>query len=467
MLLSNNEIRLRILQRLVEEPVFSNFKILKSDNSIVVQDSGVKRLISVTNSYTSVDTSRGNELSLEVNPWFGCRFDALEKWFETLFCRDWRKSDFKYRYSDEWRPDKKSEKYRKGWYCIDFLRASDTFEEDYQHLLEVIYDVGVPYLNNVSSLDGFYNLRILPVLKGEECFPDIGFDWIPRYLVLTKITHPEKYEEVKALILSQIDLMLNRKYPEPNVQQFEKNIPDIINYIETHDFSVEHPHVLDESVKQKDSETHRTEKHMTRAEAKQYNEFEKIETAVRRKVSKDFGWKQCDYINWKIISGYYFVLYHPLVDELELNVKPLFVDDLWWDIFEMPSNKQEPKSLRGIGAFAVTAPQLHEYKVFEKEDVFTFDESQIEATWKSRFQKVEQDIKAFLEENPDPELFSPENNGKYGLIDPIYTLMMEIHSGMKEKALDHIEALKAESRVTFVGPKGDAFEYVKNWCKKD
>ena len=460
MLISNDELRLRFLNRLCDEPELSGYRVIKSSTSLVKRDA-LGELGLCFSSHTSVDLDRDNLLSLYVSPGYYRRFDVLEVWFEKLFLISKRRFT-----SISWKPDLTSEKYRKDWYCVDFLRTRDTFEEDYQRLREVIFDAGIPFLKQNETLDGMYESCIAPVLREEASLPNSDI-WWPRYLVLTKITHPEKYDEVKSLILSQIDSMLHRKYPDISTKEHESIIPDIINYIETHDFSIEHPHVLDESVKKKDSEAPRTEKHMTRAEAKQYNEFEKTETAVRRKVSKDFGWKQCDYINWKIISGYYFVLYHPLVDELELNVKPLFVDDLWWDIFEMPSNKQEPKSLRGIGAFAVTAPQLHEYKVFEKEDVFTFDESQIEATWKSRFQKVEEDIKAFLEENPDPELFSPENNSKYGLIDPIYTLMMEIHSGMKEKALDHIEALKAESRVTFVGPKGDAFEYVKNWCKKD
>ena len=49
---------------------------------------------------------------------------------------------------------------------------------------------------------------------------------------------------------------------------------------------------------------------MTRAESKARNAFEKTEKVFRKQVAKKYGWKQSDYINWIIVSDYYFCLYH-------------------------------------------------------------------------------------------------------------------------------------------------------------
>ena len=75
---------------------------------------------------------------------------------------------------------------------------------------------------------------------------------------------------------------------------------------------------------------------MTREESRARNALEKVSNKCRKQVAKSFGWKQCDYLNWKIDSGYYFSLCHLVLEQVELSVKPYFIDDLWWDIFEMP-----------------------------------------------------------------------------------------------------------------------------------
>ena len=49
---------------------------------------------------------------------------------------------------------------------------------------------------------------------------------------------------------------------------------------------------------------------MTREEIKARDIFEKTENSYRKQVSKKYGWKQRGYINWKIVSDYFFCLYH-------------------------------------------------------------------------------------------------------------------------------------------------------------
>ena len=206
---------------------------------------------------------------------------------------------------------------------------------------------------------------------------------------------------------------------------------------------------------------------MTRAENKARNSFEKIEKAYRKQISKKYGWKQSDYINWKIISDYYFCLYHLSLENAYIEVKPLFVDDLWWDIFEMSENKHAPKSLRGLGAFVVSGVKLKEYCVFDSKRISNYSEDEIEGIWDDLFREIEQDVADFLKKNPVPESFSPSDEQKYGRVAPIYTLMMDIYSGDTDKALERINSYKSCGKGSgYSGPKGDAFDYIAEWCKK-
>ena len=198
---------------------------------------------------------------------------------------------------------------------------------------------------------------------------------------------------------------------------------------------------------------------MTREESRARNALEKVSNKCRKQVAKSFGWKQNDYLNWKIDSGYYFSLCHLVLEQVELSVKPYFIDDLWWDIIEMPENKQAPKSLRGNGSFAVPDVDLKEYIVFETGKIPVYTEDDVVARWESTFKTVEADIAHFLRENPNPDSFCPS-----GRTNRIYELMMDIHSGHLNEALEKIELSKANHiGIFFSGPKGYDYEYIERW----
>ena len=201
---------------------------------------------------------------------------------------------------------------------------------------------------------------------------------------------------------------------------------------------------------------------MTREESRARNALEKVSNKCRKQVAKSFGWKQCDYLNWKIESGYYFSLCHLVLEQVELSVKPYFIDDLWWDIFEMPENKKAPKSLRGNGTYAVSGIDIKEYVVFDKDKIPVYTEDDVIARWEDTFNTIEADIAQFLSENPNPDVFCPS-----GRTSRIYDLMMDIHSGNLDQALEKIESFKATPNgVIYSGPKGYDYEYIERWCKK-
>ncbi len=201
---------------------------------------------------------------------------------------------------------------------------------------------------------------------------------------------------------------------------------------------------------------------MTREESRARNSLEKVSNKCRKQVAKSFGWKQNDYLNWKIDSGYYFSLCHLILEQVKLSVKPYFIDDLWWDIFEMPECKHAPKSLRGNGSFAVPDINLKEYVVFDTIKIPVYTEDDVVARWKDTFNTVEADIAHFLSENPNPDVFCPT-----GRTNRIYELMMDIHSGNLKQALEKIDLFKATpTGVRFQGSKGYDYEYIERWISE-
>lgn len=84
---------------------------------------------------------------------------------------------------------------------------------------------------------------------------------------------------------------------------------------------------------------------------------------TRRDVGREHGFRQSSYINFKVENGYFFCLYFSL-EKARLEVKPMYADDLWWEIWEAKENKREPLSLRGKGAYALSGQVLTDIAVF-------------------------------------------------------------------------------------------------------
>lgn len=88
-----------------------------------------------------------------------------------------------------------------------------------------------------------------------------------------------------------------------------------------------------------------------RRQAMNSKEYNKKIADARRNESRKFGFRQSSYINFKVEAGYFFCLYF-LTEEARLTVKPMYADELWWDIWNATENKNEPLSLRGTGAYS-------------------------------------------------------------------------------------------------------------------
>lgn len=106
---------------------------------------------------------------------------------------------------------------------------------------------------------------------------------------------------------------------------------------------------------------------MTREQQKKLKELNRALLAILKSNVKTYGIKKKDYMIWGTKNELYFSLLidvkerdgHCYCTSMEL-LKPLWLDELFWDIIDMPENKSEPLSLRCIGAFALHGMQFYE-----------------------------------------------------------------------------------------------------------
>lgn len=198
-------------------------------------------------------------------------------------------------------------------------------------------------------------------------------------------------------------------------------------------------------------------------------EFDKLDDATRKEIGKKYGFKRSGYLSYKIVDDYFFALNHLVASEAYLEVKPMCADDLWWDIFNCPENKKAPKSLRGTGAFAVSATQIASYPAFAG-SWKQYTEEMIVSRWNEIFILVENDIEAFITANPNPDKYFPEpvyGNGRPNLL---YILALLHNNAIEEAtAIVNNALVKGENlgMSTSDGIKTtDGYEYLIDWIKK-
>ena len=197
-------------------------------------------------------------------------------------------------------------------------------------------------------------------------------------------------------------------------------------------------------------------------------ELDKISNAARRSAAKALGWKQRDYINWRVEQGYFFCLLD--LNPARLEVKPLYADDLWWDIFEMPENKSEPMSLRGNGAFSLEGITINTYDEMVVDEAT--DAEYLEAYWKAIIEKAHHDMQQFIHDNPDAEAYIPEIevDETRDCTIALVRLMALIHNGREDEAVEFIKRVKKKGgRCMYHSGflvDSHGFGYILDWCRK-
>ncbi|MCR5534206.1 MAG: hypothetical protein K6F47_03385 [Bacteroidaceae bacterium] len=197
-------------------------------------------------------------------------------------------------------------------------------------------------------------------------------------------------------------------------------------------------------------------------------DFQKLDDAARRNVAKKYGWRQSSYLDWKIEEDYIFFLFHCEPKDAWIEVKPLYFDDLWWEITGIFKNvKKPPMSLRGNGAAAISAQEIATYDVFVN-DTNSYTAEDLEEIWYRIFRKAASDVLQFLKENPDANTFFPDESKVRAFNnDRLDYIMALLHNNREEEAIAIImEAKRKDHKCYMRFLNGDGYDAILEWCKK-
>ena len=460
-----SELLEKITTLLSTEEFFRDFKFQKSNRFFISKNGGFRKDVRLPCAhYYDV---------IHLHPTYGVKFDVLLNWFKKYNFRTTQdqRDDYSFGFTSSMLGKKSSD--------YEFSLDGKDFDSKFEFFKKELFECSNWVFTNYATLDLAYQHEIIPLLNGDKEMPDGGIEWAFRDLTLCRIVSPQNYGAFKKMILERIEFLHSRN--EPNLARYYDKLDEIIAYMEG--LSIEELENYKLSKEKSNSEVRKTgKKPGIREINKAIDELNKKDTSIRKNVAKKFGWKQSSFINWKVEDGYYFYLEHlNCYNEATLYVKPLYIDDLWWDVFEMSSNKKEPMSLRGKGAFALDGvrimetPDLFDIRAeeseYELEKIQKYSDEDIEKIWDDVFQQIEDEVKRFLKENPDPDSYFPGEEHCHGY----YALITYLHAGDKQKVLDKIAEFRATpgricgtlARSFDDGKTRDGLDFIEAWCLRE
>ena len=195
------------------------------------------------------------------------------------------------------------------------------------------------------------------------------------------------------------------------------------------------------------------------------------------KIIKNYEWKSRGWALYKIENKYFFTgqlhinptlfLENSMEIYLYLQVKPFIIDEIFWKIFDIEENKKKPVGLRANGDFVIKGP----YLLFGEK----LDYNKIEHTEKN-WEKVIIDsinimdnrVKQFLSEEWAIEKFNEyeEKTSRTGQNKKLIEILLLILAKRYEDAYKIASIEINENRISrYGGRKGDAYDYIKEYCK--
>ena len=192
---------------------------------------------------------------------------------------------------------------------------------------------------------------------------------------------------------------------------------------------------------------------MTREEQKKYKEMNKYLENRTKEVFKTYSLKKKDYMFYYSKNNmFYSIMFSMSRDIIKVYfyAKPLWLDDILWDILDMSNNKKAPISLRGIGAFTINSKiQLKEYNILSQKDIDDIiDKSFKEILELSNVYNEEYYLKHYTDISYQEEI--------------IYTIVL-IYNKEYSKALDYLSNTQINYFVSHNKCFSDlAIEYINN-----
>lgn len=443
-----------MLERLKTEEVFSGFEIKASENSLVRRfDWGWQKL--VLEYKHSWDLER-KDLAVVIEPVYEVRFNAYHKWFEKYSPYDLRDQRARYTVAfTETMLDKP-----RTFLGFRFLENGEGYEADFEAMKNDVLRHASQVFGRFQTLKDLYDYRMEVLWSEDTKRLRHSGDWIFEDMFLTKVVSPENYPVVKQAILERLQAIYDNVYTRSShTEYFYAKADEIIAYLETL--------TLDNIPKRVKTGKAKAEKPKTKPTMK-LSEKEKIIKDVKRAIGKKYGYKQHDYINWKIKDGYFFCLDTLHVVCTRLEVKPVYMDDLYWKIIYPHKDTKLPDSLRGNGTLSYLGKKIWE-KRFPEELDMNFTTELCEQIWEDVYRKAEEEVESFLKKYPHPSDFPRfiEGNEKT----PVLTQMLiKIYEGKYEEvyrmAKGYIDQGKIGSQVWVMedGTDKGEYEFILDYC---
>lgn len=150
-------------------------------------------------------------------------------------------------------------------------------------------------------------------------------------------------------------------------------------------------------------------------------------------------------------------------------IKPYILDDIFWEVFDMASNSQEPMSLRAVGAFTVDSLSLPYRMVKEDWTMEDLDLEKVESKVFEVLSEVHEEVIKLIsgfDSFEDFYAYTVENGPRIAGYDLIGMLLM-IHREQYADALQMAEDLIANRKFGGFQNKGKWInEYIVEYCKE-
>jgi len=197
---------------------------------------------------------------------------------------------------------------------------------------------------------------------------------------------------------------------------------------------------------------------------------------VQRNAAKKLQLKSRDWAYFNKV-GDYLVSYRNNINfpdnEFRLTIdpyiKPYILDDIFWEVFDMASNSQEPMSLRAVGAFTVDSLSLPYRMVKEDWTMEDLDLEKVETKVFEVLSEVHEEVVKLINSFPTFEDFyayTVKNGPSLVGYDLIGMLLM-IHQEQYAEALQKAEGLIAKRKHGKFQNKGKWInEYIVDYCKE-
>lgn len=185
--------------------------------------------------------------------------------------------------------------------------------------------------------------------------------------------------------------------------------------------------------------------------------------------AKEFGYKKVEFYSFKKYKDYFITIgFNEVNPEIwgDAEIKPYFIDDVFWDVFDMSSNKDQPMSLRARGAFVLGGISIVDLKFPVHQSLDEIDEI-VQEIFKEADEKC---IKFIDELGDDVDNFvniAEKSDGGYGFDIKLIKMLYHIKNNSFEKALMLAkEEISKGNRGCFCSSTKDIYEYVADYCNE-